>query len=67
MYYTHLVIGFTVRTLLDNSKMTETKEKALQVSSWAGKKGTTHEEFLDFCLFYPPTIPPALPSARVET
>jgi len=47
--------------------MTETKEKALQVSSWAGKKGTTHEEFLDFCLFYPPTVPPALPSARVET
>lgn len=39
MYYTHLFIGFTIITLLDNSKMTETEGKALQVSSWAGGEG----------------------------
>ena len=60
MCYTHLVIGFAIGTLLDSSKMTDTEEKALRLPH-GQSRGTTHEEFLGFCLFFLTPFPQSRP------
>lgn len=62
-YYTNFFFftEFTIRTFLDNSKMNETKGKALEFSKPGSGGETTYEKFPAFCLFDPPTFSHAFP------
>lgn len=55
MYYAYLFLKFTIRLLLDNAQMTETKERLLKFLHGEVGGGTTLEEFPD--LFDSLTIP----------